>query len=123
MPSAILYIVYGLVMLVSLLCFALAYRHRLITPVHKRYALTGTALSLGGIVVVLILTYAFGWRVDQRFPDVVRVHRILALFATALVLFIAFTGWRRWPIHTRLYVVFFPLYVLTVGTALVGYQP
>ena len=123
MPSALLYYTYGAVMVASVVCFAQAYRTRLITPIHKRWAIAGTALSLGGIVVVLIVTYAFGWRVDQRFPDVVRVHRVLALFATALVLFIGFTGWRRWPIHKRLYVAFFPLYAVTVGTALVGYQP
>ena len=80
-------------------------------------------MSLGGIVVVLIVTYAFDWRVDQRYPDVVRVHRTLALGATALVLLIGVSGWRRWPIHTKLYVPFFPLYVATVATALVGYTP
>ena len=123
MPSAVLYYTYGLVMLASLVCFAQAFRTRLVTPVHKRWGTAGAALSLGGIVVVLLLTYAFDWRVDQRYPDVVRVHRLLALGATALVLLIGVSGWRRWPIHTRLYLPFFPLYVATVATALVGYAP
>ena len=123
MPSALLYYTYGLVMLASLACFGQAYRTRLDTPVHKRWGMTGMALSVGGIVVVLVLTYAFGWRVEQRYPDVVRVHRALALLATALVLFIGISGWRRWPIHTKLYLAFFPLYIATVATALAGYTP
>ena len=60
---------------------------------------------IGGIVVVIVLTYTLDWRVDQRWPDVVRVHRALALGATALVLAIAVTGWKRWAIHTKLYLV------------------
>lgn len=123
MPSPVLYYTYGLVMLASLGCFGQAYRMRLVTPVHKRWGMAGVALSLGGIVIVLVLTYALGWHVDQRFPGVVRVHRVLALAATALVLLIAVSGWRRWRIHTRLYVAFFPLYIATVATALVGYTP
>lgn len=123
MPSAVLYYTYGAVMVASLACFAQAFRSRLVTPVHKRWGITGAALSLGGIVVVLIATYALGWRVDQRYPDVVRVHRVLALIATALVLLLGVSGWRRWPLHTRLYIPFFPLYVATVATALLGYTP
>ncbi|MDJ0973142.1 MAG: hypothetical protein QNJ98_01605 [Planctomycetota bacterium] len=123
MPSALLYYTYAAVMVASLGCFAQAYRTRLVTPVHKRWGIAGAALSLGGIVVVLIATYVLGWIVDQRLPDVVRVHRLLALAATALVLLIAISGWQRWRIHTRLYIVFFPLYIATVATALIGYTP
>ena len=123
MSSALLYYTYGAVMVASLACFAQAYRTRLVTPVHKRWGTAGAALSLGGIVVVLIATYLLDWRVDQRLPDVVRVHRVLALGATALVLLIGISGWKRWPIHTRLYMPFFPLYVATVATALIGYTP
>lgn len=123
MPSALLYYTYGAVMLASVVCFIQAYRRRFVTPIHKRWAVTGMALTIGGIVVVLVVTYAFGWRVDHRYPVVVRIHRLLALGATALVLFIGYTGWRRSPIHKRLYVVFFPLYVATVLTALIGYRP
>lgn len=123
MSSALLYYVYGLVMVASLGCFVQAWRTRLATPVHKRWGVSGVALALAGIVVVLIVTYALGWRVEQRFPTVVRIHRTLALAATALMLFVGFTGWRRMPIHTRLYVVFLPLYLATVATALLGYRP
>lgn len=123
MSSALLYYVYGLVMLASLGCFLQAWRTRLVTPVHKRWGASGVGLALAGIVVVLVVTYAFEWRVDQRFPTVVRVHRALALAATAMMLFVGITGWRRMPIHTRLYVVFLPLYVATVATALLGYRP
>lgn len=123
MPSALLYYIYGAVMLASVGCFVQAFRRRFVTPIHKRWALTGMALSIGGIVVVILLTYVFGWRVDHRYSSVVRIHRMLALGATALVLLIGYTGWRRSPIHKRLYVVFFPLYAATVLTALIGYQP
>ena len=123
MSSALLYYVYGLVMVASLACFGQAWRTRLVTPVHKRWGGAGVGLALAGIVVVLVLTYVMGWRVDQRFPTVVRVHRLLALAATALMLLVGLTGWRRMPIHKRLYVVFMPLYAVTVATALVGYTP
>ncbi len=123
MPSAILYYTYGALMLASVACFGQAYRTRLVTPVHKRWGLAGVALSLGGILVVLVVTYAMDWRVAQRLPGVVRVHRTLAPIATALVIAIAITGWRRARIHRRLYVAFFPFYVATVATALIGYQP
>ena len=67
--------------------------------------------------------YAFGWRVEHRWPEMVRIRRVLALAAAALVLLVGYTGWRRLPIHKRLYVVFLPLYALTVATALLGYRP
>jgi hypothetical protein len=123
MVSAVLYYTYGLVMLVALGCFVQAFRRRRDTPVHRRWGVTGVVLTLTGIVVVLALTYGLGWRVEQRLPEVVDVHRKLALASTALVLLVAFTGMRRIKIHKRLYVLFLPLYVATVATALIGYRP
>lgn len=123
MPSAALYFLYLVVMTAGLACFIQAWRHRFVTPVHKRWAVTGTALSLGGIAVVLLGAELFGWRVDQRLPWLVTIHRRLALVSTALLILTAVTGALRVPIHTRLYVLFLPAYVLALLTAIVGYRP
>ena len=69
MPSAVLFFTYVVVMTAALWCFVQAFRTRFDTPVHKRWGITGCLLSLGGIAVVLVLHYALGWTVDQRFPE------------------------------------------------------
>ena len=123
MPSNVLYFLYLVVMAAGLACFLQAYRMRLSTEVHKRWGITGTAISLGGIGVVLLATYLWGWRVEQRLPDVVLWHRRLALVSVTLLVLTAVTGMRRIPIHTRLYVVFLPVYIAALVTAAVGYRP
>lgn len=123
MPSAVLYFVYLAVMAAGLVCFLQAFRHRRVTPVHKRWAVTGTALSLGGIAVVLLGAELLGWRVDQRLPWLVTIHRRIALASTALLILTAVTGALRIGIHRRLYLVFLPLYVVALATAIVGYRP
>ncbi|MDA1193888.1 MAG: hypothetical protein O2894_01755 [Planctomycetota bacterium] len=123
MPPAILYFGYLTVMGGGLLCFLQAFRHRRTVALHKRWALVGTGLSLGGIAVVLVGAEFLGWRVPQRIPWLVSVHRAVALFSTALLLLTAITGALRIRIHTRLYVVFLPAYVIALLTAVVGYRP
>ena len=123
MPSAVLYFLYLAVMTAGLACFLQALRHRHVTPVHKRWGITGTALSLGGIAVVLLGAELFGWRVDQRLPWLVTIHRRIAVVSTALLILTAVTGAMRARIHHKLWVVFLPLYVAALLTAIVGYQP
>jgi len=123
MPSALQFTLYLVVMTGGLACFFQAYRTRLVTPLHKRWGIAGTAISLGGIGVVLLATYAWGWRVEQRLPEVVLWHRRLALLSSALLVLTALTGMLRIRIHTRLYVVFLPLYVASLLTAAIGYRP
>ena len=124
MPSAVLFFTYVVVMTAALWCFVQAFRTRFDTPVHKRWGITGCLLSLGGIAVVLVLNYALGWKVDQRFPEVVLWHRRFAYVGTALILLIMATGALRiLRIHTRLYVVFFPIYVIALVLAVIGYKP
>ena len=124
MPSAVLFFAYVVVMTVALGCFVQAFRKRFDTPVHKRWGITGCLLSLGGIVTVLVLSYAMGWRVPQRFPDVVLWHRRFAYVGTILILLIMATGALRiLRVHTRLYVVFFPVYVIALVLAIIGYKP
>ena len=123
MPGALLYFLYLTVMAAGLGCFLQAFRHRRTTPVHKRWALFGTALSLGGIAVVLLGAEFLGWRVEARYPEVVAVHRKIALAATALLILTAVTGALRMGLHKRLYIVFLPVYVASLVTAMIGYRP
>lgn len=123
MPSSILYFVYGAVMLIGMICFVRAYQTRLDTPVHKRWGITGTAISLFGILVVVVGAYLWGWQVNERWPDLVRVHRAVALVALALLLLTAITGMLRHRLHPRLYVVFLPVYLIALVTAALGYRP
>ena len=123
MPSAVLYFTYLLVMSGGLVCFLQAYRHRFDTPVHRRWGITGTCMSLAGIVVVLVGAWVWGWRVEERLPDVVLFHRRAAYAGTALLLLTAVTGALRMRLHKRLYVVFLPVYVVVLATAIIGYRP
>ncbi|MDJ0521249.1 MAG: hypothetical protein QNJ90_04165 [Planctomycetota bacterium] len=123
MPPALLYWTYLVVMTAGLVCFVQAYRTRFVTPVHKRWGITGTVLSLTGIVVVLVGAWLGGWRVEERLPDVVAFHRQIAYVGTALLLLTAVTGALRMPLHKRLYIVFLPVYVVVLVTAIIGYRP
>ena len=123
MPPAVLYFTYLIVMAAGLFCFLQAWRHRLDTPVHKRWGITGTALSLAGIAVVLVGAWLWGWRVEERLPEVVVFHRRIAYLGTGLLLLTAITGALRHPVHKRLYLVFLPVYVVVLATAVVGYRP
>ncbi len=53
--------------------------------------------------------FAFGWG--------------LVLVATFLILLTATSGALRWRIHTRMYLLLFPIYLATVASALIGYKP
>ena len=64
-----------------------------------------------------------GWRVEQRYPLVVMIHRKIALVSTALLILTALTGALRLRLHHKLYVVFLPTYIATLLTAMVGYRP
>jgi hypothetical protein len=111
-------------MLAALGCFLLAYRHRLDTPRHKRYGITGIALGLGGVIVVIAVSWAFGWTVPVRHAEIVSAHRrFLAPVSTLLMLLVGVTGALRWRIHTKLYTLLFPLYLAAVVTAIIGYWP
>ena len=123
MPSELLFFLYLVVMGAGLGCFLKAYRTRLDTPVHKRWGIAGTLISLGGICVVLLATYLWGWRVEQRFPEVVLWHRRLALVSVSLLILTALTGMLRIRIHTRLYLIFLPVFILALVTAAIGYRP
>ncbi len=123
MPSPVLYFTYLLVMAAGLVCFLKAFQSRLDTPVHKRWGITGMALSLGGIAVVLLGAWLWDWRVDERLPDVVRFHRAAAYGAVGLMVLVSVTGALRHPLHKKLYIVFLPVYVVVLVTAMVGYRP
>ena len=123
MPSSLLYFTYGGVMLAALVCFVRAFQTRLDTPVHKRWGIAGVALSLGGILVVVFGAYVFGWQVNIRSMDVVIWHRRIALVSLVLLCMIAITGATKHRLHRRLYVVFLPVYVVSLITAAIGYQP
>jgi hypothetical protein len=123
MPSEVLFPVYLLVMGAAATCFTRAYLVRRDTPRHMRWALTGFGLDLTGTVVVLVLHKVLGWPMRVAQPDVVWVHRTLALLVTALLLYTALAGWRRWRVHPRLGRVFLPLYWVTLALAVVGYWP
>ncbi len=123
MSSTALYFIYLAVMTGALFCFLQAFRVRFDTPRHKRWGIAGVVVSLTGIVVVLVAAATVGWTVPERFPEVVRWHRRLAYVGTALIVLIAVTGAMRLRIHTRLYLVFFPIYVLVLVLAIIGYAP
>lgn len=123
MWPSILFWTYSLVMAIALLAFLQAFRVRKQLARHKRAAGLGVVLTFTGIIVVLVVTYLFDIRVPQRSPDIVRIHRTLAILAAAMTAVMAFTGWRRIKIHTRLWPLFFGLYIATLATALIGYQP
>lgn len=118
-----MYWTYCLVMVGAAACLVAAYRTRFDTPRHRRWGLAGVATALTGVVVVLVLTYALGWRVPQRFPEVVFWHRRLAMLATALLVLVAVSGARRWKIHPPLARALLPLYVVALILASIGYRP
>ncbi len=103
--------------------FVQAWRRRFVTPEHKRWGITGTIISLTGIAVVLAGAEVFGWRVDQRLPWLVTIHRRIALVSTALLILTAVTGAMKARVHKKLYLLFLPAYVLALVTAAIGYQP
>ena len=123
MGSTTLYYLYAIVMLAALYCFVRAWQTRFVTPIHKRFALIGVALNVGGVLAVIVAHRLWGWQVNHRIEDVVVWHRRLAYVSSALIIFIAITGALRMHIHKRLYIVFFPLYIVVLVTALVGYGP
>jgi hypothetical protein len=123
MPSSILYFGYGAVMLVAYACFLKAYATRLDTPTHKRWGMAGTAISLTGILVVVVGAYAWGWRPDERWHEMVMVHRAIALVSFALLALTAVTGAKRHKLHPKLFRFFLPAYTLALITAAIGYQP
>jgi hypothetical protein len=111
------------VMGAALACFARAFLTRKTTPVHRRWGILGVGLDLAGTVVVLVLHRGLGWSLPARDPDVVRWHRGFAYVATALVLAVAVTGWRRARVHPKIGPVLVPVYAVTLGLALGGYWP
>lgn len=123
MPGTVLFALYLAVMGCAALCFTRAYLVRKDTPRHMRWALTGLALDLTGTLVVLGLKWGPGWVVPAAIPSVVRVHRAVALGVTALLLYTALAGWRRWRVHPVVGRVFLPLYWVTLALAVVGYWP
>jgi hypothetical protein len=104
-------------------CFLAAFATRKRTPVHRRWGITWVAIDLAGTAVVLVAYRGFGWVIERSDPTVVFWHRAFAYVATAMVLLVAVSGWRRWKIHTRLWPVFLPLYAVTYVLALWGYWP
>ena len=123
MGSAILFWVYVAVMALAAGLFVAAWFARFDTPRHKRLGATGVVLALTGIVVVLAATYALGWRVEQRWPDVVTWHRRVAYLSTALLVATAVSGARRWRLHPLIARVSLPVYLATLALALLGYRP
>ena len=118
-----MYFGYGAVMLVAYACFLKAYATRLDTPTHKRWGITGTVISLVGILVVVVGAYGWGWRPEERWHEMVVVHRAIALVAFMLLLMVAITGMRRSKLHPKLYKLFLPAYTLALITAAIGYRP
>ncbi|MGE0190550.1 MAG: hypothetical protein AB7T63_00780 [Planctomycetota bacterium] len=123
MGSAILFWTYLAVMFAAAVCFAQAYRVRKDTPRHKRFGIAGVLLALGGILVVLALTYVMGWRVPHRFTEVVLWHRRVAYVSTALLLLTAWSGMQRWPRHPLIARVSVAVYLVALALACVGYRP
>jgi hypothetical protein len=119
----VLFVVYMGVMGAALACFLGAFATRRRTPVHRRWGILGVALDLAGTVVVLVLHRGLGWSLPARDPTVVLWHRGFAYVATALVLAVAVTGWRRAKVHPRIGPVLVPVYAVTLALALVGYWP
>ena len=123
MDSALLFWTYMGVMVIALGCFARAYHLRLDTPRHKRWGQAGVLLALGGIVVVLLATYLWGWRVRERYPDVVLWHRRVAYGATALLVLTGLSGWQRWRAHPTIARWAVAVFVVALSLAAVGYRP
>ena len=123
MGSTALYYVYATVMIAALYCFVRAWQTRFVTPIHKRFALWGVGLNIGGVLAVIVAHRMWGWVVEHRIEDVVTWHRRLAYVSSALIILIAITGALRMSIHKRLYIIFFPLYIIVLVTALIGYKP
>ena len=123
MDSPALYWAYLVVMAASLACFFKAYAVRKHTSSHRKWAGAGVILTLAGIGVVVLAYRIFDWQVAQRFPEVIWWHRRLAYLATALVVFMAVSGALRWPIHKQMYRLFFPVYIVTLALAIIGYKP
>ena len=123
LPSAVLYYVYLVVMTAGLACFLQAWRHRFVTPVHKRWGIAGTAVSLGGIAVVMLGARFLDFQVAERIPWLVLIHRRVAVVGAAVLILTAVTGALRIGIHKRLYLVFLPLYVVTLALAIIAYRP
>ena len=122
-PPAFLFLVYMAVMGAALACFGRAFRVRKTTPVHRRWGIAGVALDLAGTLVVLVLHRVLGWTLPARDVDVVRWHRGFAYVATALVLAVAVTGWRRARVHHKIAPALLPVYAVTLALALVAYWP
>jgi hypothetical protein len=117
------FLVYAGVMAAALGCFLAAFATRKDTPVHKRWGIAGVSIDLGGTAVVLFVYRVLGWTAPPNDPDLVRWHRGFAYAATALVVLVGVSGWRRWPLHTRLWPAFLPVYAVTYALALLAYWP
>ena len=119
-----------LVFTAATLCYALGFanRHRN-NPLHQKLMISGFILTLG-IAVVLVAgvqifgaTYApAGWLInvaggDQGAQTVLIVHRLFATVALLFLIAQVITGWRRHPLHRRL---FRPVIVLWLVTYVSG---
>jgi hypothetical protein len=122
-PPGLQFAVYAGVMGAALACFGVAFAVRKRTAVHKRWGVAGVAIDLGGTVVVLFVYRVLGWTAPPHDPGLVPWHRGFAYAATAFVVLVGVSGWRRWPVHTRLWPVFLPLYTVTYALALAAYWP
>jgi hypothetical protein len=122
-PVRLLFPLYFLVMGAAYACFLRAFAVRKNTPRHVRWAVTGLVLDVAGTLVVLLVHRVLGVAAHVHDADVVRWHRGFAYVTTAMLLFVAWSGWRRRPVHVRMWPVFLPLYGVTLALAVVGYWP
>jgi hypothetical protein len=122
-PPDVLAVVFLVVMGAALGCFWAAFAKRKTLRAHKRWGISGAVIDLAGTAAVFVTTKGLGWHVPSHVEPAAAWHRGLAYAATALVLLQAASGIGRWRIHTRLWVVFLPVYNATYLLAVVAYAP
>lgn len=123
------------VMTAATLCFAFGYAQRIRNnALHRRWMATGIVLTAGIAVVLVIGVHVFGatygpspWLVDLLGSEgaawrVLRAHRVLASVTFLVLAAQGVTGWRRHPLHRRLWRLAVPLWIASYGSGMIIFQ-
>jgi len=123
------------VMTAATVCFALGYVQRFRDNArHRAWMAAGIVLTIGIAVVLVAGVHLFGatygpapWLIDLMGGEaparqVLSAHRALATLTFLALVAQGFAGWRRHPLHRRLWRLVIPLWIASYGSGMIIFQ-